>query len=119
MFCDDNSVGIVNRKMILSEFAKFLHSHETQLSLRKISALSLLPLWIHSVITKNPKTNSEKIIHKELMYCQNPQGDYVIIAKSESGRTLLSALIKFANSYSNYMDAKWLEMAEKSYHSKN
>lgn len=102
--------------MIISEFAKFLHEHDDELLTRKTTPLKLLHEWLYSVINKNPKNNIDKIVHKEIMYCQNPQGDYLIIGKSDSGRVLVSALIKFAKSYDNYTHAKWVEMVEKSYH---
>lgn len=67
---------------------------------------------VKTVINKNPKTNIDKIVHKEIMYCENPQGDYLIVGKSDSGRILVSALIKFAKSYENYNHAKWVEITE-------
>lgn len=82
--------------MILSEFAKFLQEHNEELLMRKTTPIKLLPMWLKTVINKNPKTNIDKIVHKEIMYCENPQGDYLIVGKSDSGRILVSALIKFA-----------------------
>ena len=105
--------------MILSQFAKFLQTHNDEILSRKTTPLKLLPVWIKSVIEKNPKSNTEKIVHKEIMYAQNENGDYIIVGKSDSGRVLVSALIKFAKSYENYNHSKWLEMTEKSYHKKD
>ena len=102
--------------MILSEFSKFLQEHNEELLMRKTTPIKLLPMWLKTVINKNPKTNIDKIVHKEIMYCENPQGDYLIVGKSDSGRILVSALIKFAKSYENYNHAKWVEITEKSYH---
>ena len=65
------------------------------------------------------RNNIDKIIHKEILYCENSQGDSLIVGKSDSGRVLVSALIKFAQSYENYNHAKWLEMTEKAYHNIN
>ncbi len=48
------------------------------------------------LLIKNPKNNIDKIIHKEVLYCENGNGDYLIVGKSDSGRVLVSALIKFA-----------------------
>jgi len=105
--------------MILSNYAKFLQNHNDELLTKKTTSLKLLQKWLITVINKNPKTNTEKIIHKEIMYAQNKNGDYVIIGKSESGRVLVSALIKFAKSYDNHIHSKWLEMTEKTFHKSN
>ncbi len=105
--------------MILSEFSKFLQLHNDELLMRKTTPLVLLHEWLREVINKNPKNNIDKIIHKEIMYCENPEGDYFIIGKSDSGRVLVSALIKFAQSFDNYNQAKWIEMTEKSFHNKS
>lgn len=99
--------------MIIAEYAKFLQAHNDELLTRKTTPLKLLHIWLRNVINKNPKTNIDKIIHKEIMFCENKNGDYLIIGKSDSGRILVSALIKFAQSYENYNQAKWLEITEK------
>ena len=105
--------------MILSEFSKYLQLHNDELLTRKTTPLKLLPEWLKSVINKNPKNNIDKIIHREILYCENKEGDYFIVGKSDSGRVLVSALIKFAQSYDNYNQAKWIELTERSYHSKS
>ena len=102
--------------MILAEFAKYLQAHNDEILTRKTTPLKLLHEWLREVINKNPKNHADKIVHKEIMYCENPQGDYVIIGKSDSGRVLISALIKFAKSYENYNHSKWIELTEKSFH---
>lgn len=101
--------------MILSEFAKYLQKHNDELLTRKTTPLQLLHEWIRSVINKNPKNNIDKIIHKEILFCENTNGDYLIVGKSDSGRVLVSALIKFAKSYDNYNQAKWMEITEQSF----
>ena len=103
--------------MILAEYAKFLQEHNNELLAHKTTPLELLHKWIYSLIGKNPKNNIEKIVHKEILYAQNNNGDYLIIGKSDSGRKLVTALINFAKSYDNYNHAKWLEITEKSFHS--
>ena len=102
--------------MIIAEFSKFLQLHNEELLTRKTSPIKLLHIWLRSVINKNPKNNIDKIVHKEIMFCENKEGDYLIIGKSESGRVLVSALIKFAKSYENYTYSKWVEITEKTYH---
>lgn len=104
--------------MIIAEFAKYLQLYNDELLTRKTTPLKLLHIWLRGVINKNPKNNIDKIIHKEILYCENNEGDYFIVGKSDSGRVLVSSLIKFAQSYENYNHAKWVEMTEKTFHSK-
>ena len=102
--------------MILSHYAKYLQQHDKELSAHETTALELLHMWLETIIDKNPKSNTEKIIHREIMYAKNPQGDYLIVGKSDSGRKLVKALINFAKSYENHRQAVWLEQTEKSFH---
>ena len=102
--------------MILSEFSKYLQQYKKDLMLHNVTPLELLHRWLYDVMRKNPKNNADRIIHREILYCENKEGDYVIIGKSDSGRKLVSALINFAQSYENYNHAKWLEMIENDYH---
>ena len=102
--------------MIIGEFAKFLQENDEELLTRKTTPLKLLHAWLQKVINKNPKSNIDKIVHKEILYCENKNGDYLILGKSDSGRVLVSALIKFAKSYENYTHSKWVEMTEKTFH---
>ena len=104
--------------MILAEYAKFLQEHNDEILTHKTTPLKLLPLWVKTVIEKNPKTNIEKIVHKEIMYAQNENGDYIIVGKSDSGRVLVKALIEFAKSYDNYTHSKWMEMTERAFNIK-
>ncbi len=104
--------------MILAEFSKYIQKHNDELMTHKTTPLNLLHEWLYAVINKNPKNNVEKIVHKEILYCQNNNGDYLIVGKSDSGRKLVTSLINFANSYKNYNHAKWIEMIEKNYSKK-
>lgn len=101
--------------MILAEYSKFLQKHNDELLTRQTTPLKLLHVWLKSVINKNPKNHIDRIIHKEILYCENENGDYLVVGKSDSGRVLVSALIKFAKSYDNYNHAKWMEMTERSF----
>jgi hypothetical protein len=101
--------------MILSDFAKYLQKHNEELLTRKVTPLELLHKWLETILNKNPKSNVDKIIYKEITYCKNKEGDYLIVGNSDSGRILVSALIKFAQSYDNYNHAKWIEMTERAY----
>lgn len=94
--------------MILTEFSKFLQENEQEI-IDKKSCTSLLVQWIKSVLERKPKTNVEKIIHKEISLATNKAGDYLFVAKSESGRTLTNALYNFALSYEQHVMKKWLQ----------
>ena len=94
--------------MILTAFSKYLQEHNKDLIESKTTCTKLLCEWIKMVIYKNPKNNVDKIVHKEIMLAENSNGDFLIVAKSESGRTLINALNNFALSYENYLMSKWL-----------
>lgn len=94
--------------MILSEFAKYLQSKNDDIINNKITTTKVLCDWIQYVINKNPKSNVDKIVHKEIMLAQNSSKDFFIVGKSESGRALVNALYNFALSYENYVMQKWL-----------
>lgn len=104
MFCDDNAGGYV----IISEFAKFLQEREEEIVKNK-SCNILLGQWLKSILEKKPKTNIDKIIHHEISLVKNNIGDYLLVAKSESGRTLTNALHNFALSYEQHVMTKWLQ----------
>lgn len=103
MLCDNGGCVV-----ILNEFAKFLQDNEQEI-IDKKSCTSLLGAWVKSVLEKKPKTNVEKIIHTEISLAKNKVGDYLLIAKSESGRTLTNALYNFALSYEQHVLKNWLK----------
>jgi hypothetical protein len=94
--------------VILTEFSKYLQEHEQEIIAKKPCTI-LLVQWIKSILEKKPKTNVEKIIHTEISLAKNKADDYLLIAKSESGRTLTNALYNFALSYEQYVMQKWLQ----------
>lgn len=94
--------------MILKEFSKYIQTKNEDIIDKNTSASKILCDWIKLVINKNPKGHVDKIVHKEIMLAQNKIGDYLIVAKSESGRTLLNALYNYAQSYEHYILSKWL-----------
>lgn len=94
--------------MILSEFSKYLQANNEKIITEKMSATKLLCEWIKLVINKNPKNNTDKIIHKEIFLAMNQSGDFLIVGKSPSGRVLVNALYNFALSYEHYIMQKWL-----------
>lgn len=94
--------------MIITEFSKFLQENEQEI-IENNSCTMLLGAWIKSVLEKKPKSNVEKIIHAEITLAKNKVGDYLLVAKSESGRTLTNALYNFALSYEQHVMKKWLK----------
>lgn len=94
--------------MILTEFSKYLQENEQEIVQQK-TCTTLLSHWIKSILERNPKTNVDKIIHQEIALAKNNVGDYLLVAKSESGRTLTNALYNFALSYEQHVLNKWLE----------
>ena len=95
--------------MILKEFAKYLQKHNDDLVNNKTTATKLLCKWLRHIIHKHPRSNVEKIIHCEIMLAENKAGYFLLVGKSESGRTLMNALNNFAISYENYIMSRWLE----------
>lgn len=94
--------------MILTEFSKYLQDREQEI-IDKKSCTKLLGQWIKDILEKKPKTNIQKIIHTEISLAKNKAGDYLLVAKSESGRTLTNALYNFALSYEQHVLKKWLQ----------
>lgn len=94
--------------MILTEFSKYLQDNEQEIVQQK-TCTTLLSHWIKSILERKPKTNVDKIIHQEIALAKNNVGDYLLVAKSESGRTLTNALYNFALSYEQHVLNKWLE----------
>lgn len=95
--------------MILNEFSKYIQSKNEDITSGKTTGTKILCDWIKIVINKNPKNHVDKIVHKEIMLAENKSGDFLIVGKSESGRTLVNALYNYALSYEHYIMSKWLE----------
>lgn len=98
-----------NFTMILNEFSKYIQSKNEDITSGKSTGTKILCNWIKIVINKNPKNHVDKIVHKEIMLAENKSGDFLIVGKSESGRTLVNALYNYALSYEHYIMSKWLE----------
>jgi len=94
--------------MILEEFSKYLKEHNEQITAGETTATKLLCNWVKLVVHKNPKEHVDKIVHAEIMLAQNKSGDFLVLGKSESGRTLVNALYNFAMSYENFLLSRWL-----------
>lgn len=93
--------------LILTEFSKYLQENEEDIVNNK-STISLLIKWVKQILENTPQNNVEKIIHTEISIAVNKVGDYLLIAKSESGRVLTNVLYNFALSYEQHVLSKWL-----------
>ncbi len=94
--------------MIIAEFAKFLQQHDEEI-IKSKSTCSLLCSWVIGILERKPKTNVEKVIHTEIACAKNENGEFLLVAKSESGQKLTKALYHFALSYEQHLMRKWLE----------
>lgn len=88
--------------MILKEFSKYLQENKDK------SSVKLLNEWIIQRL-ETPSLNKVDIILKtELYLAKNNNNKTLVIAKSETGRTLLNALYNFALSFEQHKLAKFL-----------
>lgn len=94
--------------MILIEISKYLQEHEDDIKSGK-STLSLVTEKLIEILKKQPKNNVEKIIHTELSLFENSSKEFLLIAKSESGRVLMNALYEFSESFERHILRKWLQ----------
>lgn len=86
--------------MILKEFSEYLQANQDQ------SSVKLLYKWLKKKLEVLPKTNVDKIIKTELYSAENGYGDFLIIAKRESGRNLMKSLYNFALSFEHQKVAR-------------
>ena len=88
--------------MILKEFSKYLQENKDK------NSVELLNEWLLKKLI-NPSLNKvDNIIKTELYLAKNNNDKTLIIAKSETGRTLLNALYNFSLSFEQYKLAKFL-----------
>ena len=88
--------------MILKEFSKYLQENKDK------NSVILLNEWIIQRL-ETPSLNKVDIILKtELYLAKNNNNKTLVIAKSETGRTLLNALYNFALSFEQHKLAKFL-----------
>jgi len=86
--------------MILKEFSEYLFEHGEE------PPVKLLYKWLKEKLEVLPVTNVDKIIKTELFSAKNEYGDFLIIAKRESGRKLIQALYNFALSFEHQKIAR-------------
>ena len=86
--------------MILKEFSKYLQQNKEK------DSVNLLNEWIIERLQRSSLEKTDIILKTELYFLKNNNGKTLIIAKSETGRTLLNALYNFALSFEEYKKAK-------------
>ena len=88
--------------MILKEFSKYLKENNNK------NAVSLLNEWIIERLEKPSLNKVDIVLKTELYYLKNNNNKTLIIAKSDTGRTLINALYNYALSYEHYKIAKFI-----------
>jgi len=88
--------------MILKEFSKYLQENKDK------NSVNLLNDWIIERLQRPSLDKVDNILKAELYFAKNNNDKTLIIAKSESGRTLLNALYNFSLSFEQYKLAKFL-----------
>ena len=88
--------------MILKEFSKYLQENKEK------NSVNLLNDWIIERLQRPSLDKVDNILKAELYFAKNNNDKTLIIAKSESGRTLLNALYNFSLSFEQYKLAKFL-----------
>lgn len=88
--------------MILKEFSKYLQTNKDK------NSVILLNEWLIERLMRPSLDKVDNILKTELYYAENNNKKTLIIAKSESGRTLLNALYNFSLSFEQYKLAKFL-----------
>lgn len=86
--------------MILKEFSEYLLKNQDK------SSVKLLYKWLREKLEVLPVSNVDKVIKEELYTAENDYGDFLIIAKRESGRKLIQTLYNFALSFENQKVAR-------------
>ncbi len=88
--------------MILKEFSKYLQENKEK------NSVELLNEWIIERLNRPSLDKVDNILKTELYYAKNKNNRTLIIAKSETGRTLINALYNFSLSFEQYKLAKFL-----------
>ncbi len=88
--------------MILKEFSKYLQENKEK------NSVSLLNKWIIERLQKPSLNKVDNILKAEFYFLKNNNNKTLIIAKSDTGRTLINALYNFALSFEQYKLAKFL-----------
>lgn len=89
--------------MIIEAFSEYLHNQTGDKT-----TVEYLSLWVYGTLQKEPESNVEQIIHKELSCIEDKNGLFLLYAKSDSGRALMQSLYNFAIYFENHKFSKWV-----------
>jgi hypothetical protein len=95
--------------VILTELSTFLKENKEKILSNETTSFKLTVVWLKNILLNKPETNVEKIIHKEIYFAENKLGDFLLIAKSKSGRKLTNALFNFSQSFEQHLLKQWLQ----------
>ena len=86
--------------MILKYFKLYLDTNNLKPSIKVLS------LWLQDRINSSPRQHEDKILQAELFIGENRCNNFLVIAKSESGRKLLESLYNYVLSCENLEKAR-------------
>jgi len=89
--------------MILEAFSQYLKQQD-----ETISADILLSKWLREKLKHSPQDNIQNIIHAEIEFSADENGNLIFKGKSKSGKILLDALYNFAQSYEQQKFGRWV-----------
>jgi ABC-type polysaccharide/polyol phosphate transport system ATPase subunit len=89
--------------MIIKAFSDYLKEFNSD-----IPCVILLSRWLKEKLSKQPKNNIEKIIHKEISLFVNKEGKFMIVGNNKDGKLLLESLYNFALSYEQQTFSRWI-----------
>ena len=90
--------------MIIKAFSDYLKNFNSS----EIPSVVLLSKWLRIILSKEPENNTEKIIHREIIFIKNRRGVFLLAGKDANGSVLMESLYKFALSYDNHKFSKWI-----------
>lgn len=89
--------------MIIKAFSEYIKEFDDSKS-----ATVLLVEWLKQNLSKSPEDNIKKVIHKEIAFINDENGEFKYIGKSKSGQVLLKSLYNFALSYEQQKFTRWV-----------
>ena len=108
-FMSGSHKGTISWDEYVEEYATFINRHKVELffELDIDSVVGIKEVErLREKLEVLPVTNVDKIIKTELYTAENGYGDFLIIAKRESGRKLMQALYNFALSFEHQKVAR-------------
>ena len=72
----------------------------------KKPTIKTLVSWIIERLNAPPKRHEDKVLQAEIYHAKNEDGEFCLIGKSKTGRSLILALYNFTISCQNLADAR-------------